>query len=209
MSRLTLALLGCLCAAGCGSPSQYNIELSKENQELEAQLQRLRQERDADRNRITALERQVGTVPTLSQDRLDRLVTVKGVEIGRLSGAADLDPRKEGHEGLKVYLRPVDEAGTGLKATGTVIVEAFNLGNPPVRIGHWEVTPEQIKDTWRELGPLEGFVLTLPWQQVPPDGSISFKVVFTDELTGRRFEDIRQTVVKLPQAPATQPIARP
>jgi hypothetical protein len=132
------------------------------------------------------------------------------VDIGRLSGAADLDPRKDGHEGLKVYLRPTDETGTGLKATGTVIVEAFNLGDEPIRVGRWEIGPEQIKDTWRELGPLEGFVLTLPWQTVPPSGDISFKVTFTDELTGRRFEEVRHTLAKLPpRGAATQPIARP
>jgi outer membrane murein-binding lipoprotein Lpp len=79
MIRLPLALMGCLwLAAGCGSPNKYNIELSKRNQELEAQIGQLRQEREADRSRIAALERKVGTVPTLSQDRLDKLVTVKG-----------------------------------------------------------------------------------------------------------------------------------
>src|SRR5687768_2382637 len=106
MTRLPLVLLVCLSAiAGCASPNAENARLRKRIQELEADLQSLHGERDADRSRIAALERQVGTVPTLSQDRLDKLVTVKGVEIGRLSGAADLDPRKEGHEGLKVYLR--------------------------------------------------------------------------------------------------------
>jgi outer membrane murein-binding lipoprotein Lpp len=210
MLRLSLALPGCLClAVGCGSPHQRNIELAKENQDLKARVEQLQKQRDADRNRIEALERQVGTVPTLSQQRLDRLATVTGVEIGRFSGAADLDPRREGHEGLKVYIRPMDAAGTGLKATGTVIVEAFNLGVEPVRVGRWEVGPDQIKDTWRELGPLEGFVLSLPWQKVPPDGNISFTVTFTDELTGRRFEEVRRTVATLPAAPATQPIARP
>ena len=196
---------------GCGAPDKVNIQLRKDNQQLQTQVAELKAQHDADRARIEALERSSGTIPTLPQQRIDRLFSVHGITLGRLSGATDLDPRREGDEGLKIYLSPVDETGGVIKATGQVVVEAFELGSSadanPRRGGRWEVTPEQLKGTWRELGPLQEFVITLTWQSPPPP-DLLVRVHFTDELTGRQYSAVKQVKVKTPSTrPSTSPAA--
>lgn len=196
---------------GCGAPDSVNIQLRKDNQQLQTQLAELKAQHDADRARISAFERSSGTLPTLPQHRLDRLFSVHGITLGRLSGPTDLDPARDGDEGLKVYLSPVDETGGILKATGHVLIEAFELGSEshaqPRRGGRWEIPADRLKNTWRELGPLQAFVITVTWQSPPPT-DLLMRVHFTDELTGRQYTAVKQVKVKLPGTrPSTAPAA--
>lgn len=211
-SRIILSVV-IAALAGCGAPDSVNIQLRKDNQQLETQVAELKAQRDADRARIAALEKSIGTVPTLPQNRLDTLFSVHDITLGRLSGAADLDPRRDGDDGLKLYLAPVDEAGDVLKATGRVLVELFVLGTSPdanpTRIARWELTPQQLKQTWRELGMLQSFVLSLPWSAPPPQADLLMRVHFTDELTGRQFSAVKQIKAKLPSTRPSTTAAAP
>src|SRR2546426_3363854 len=112
--------------SGCGHPSEANVQLRKDKQLLESQIFDLQQQLQSDRARIAGLEKQIGTVPTLPQERLDKLVTVHGIKLGRLTGGDPGDSPGAPDKGLKLYLTPVDETGEALKATGTVEVEAFD-----------------------------------------------------------------------------------
>lgn len=191
---LLLSALSCvLLSAGCGSPSAANIQLRKDKQQLEGQIAELQKLREADRARIAALEKQAGTVAMLPQTQLDRLFTVHGMEVGRLSGIADFDHDKPGPDGLRIYLAPHDESGAVIKATGKLVIEAFDLASPePRRIGRWEFDAAAMKAAWRGLGPMQNFVFDCPWQTRGPPEKLTYKVVFTDELTGRSFEAVGQ-----------------
>ena len=68
----------------------------------------------ADAATIRNLQARVGTIPTLSQERLEKLFTVHGIQLGRLTGGADLDRSKPGDEGIKVYITPTDDDGEPL-----------------------------------------------------------------------------------------------
>src|SRR5687768_17055437 len=111
-----------LCASvacfvlGCGKPDAANIELRKQNQSLRAELDELKARREGDLARFRALESQATTVPSLTQDRLDRLFTTHGIKLGRLTGGHDSDPDRAGDEAVKVYVVPVDADGDELKA---------------------------------------------------------------------------------------------
>src|SRR5437773_1888535 len=77
---------------GCGSPSAVNNKLRADNQALQEQIDALKRDRDADRATIKSLEERGGTAPTLPQARLDKLFTVYGIKLGRLTGGDDWDP---------------------------------------------------------------------------------------------------------------------
>jgi hypothetical protein len=201
--------------SGCTKPSGANIELRKQNQELNDRIAALEKSREADAATIRALEGRVGTVPTLPKDRLDRLFTVHGLSLGRLTGGMDEDPRKPGDEGIKVYAVPTDDGGDPLKAAGSFTIEAFDLANAqsPL-VGKWTFDTSAARSAWNGAAPLSyQYVLKAPWQQGGPPAheELTVKVTFTDGLTGRQFDAQKVVRVKLPAAssqPATTASSR-
>jgi hypothetical protein len=197
-----------LCA--CGSPNQANIELRKEKQSLEHEIDQLKSQVAADRARIQGLESQVGTVPTLPQSRLNEMFTVHGFRIGRLTGGADLQPNNPNDGGLRVFVTPFDDDGHPIQATGTLTVEAFDLEQSEgSRIGRWVFTPEQLKRAWQSFALIHGFVVDCPWQKLPTHAEIALKITFDDALTGGRYSELYQARVHLPPRGTTQPSTSP
>ena len=199
-----------LCASvalfiGCGKPNAANIALRKENQKLRDEIDDFKRQHDADLAMIVGLRSNATTVPTLPPDRIERLFTVHGLELGRLTGAMASDSKHSGDEGLQIYVAPTDAKHDTIKAAGSFVVEAFDLAaNGDARVGKWEFPIEQAEKNWYGEGLLYTYVLKCPWQHGPPAHSeITIKVRFTDGLTGRVFE--RQKVVKIHLPPATSP----
>jgi hypothetical protein len=178
-------------ATGCGSPNVASIEVRKQNQDLRDQIELLNRTHEADRATIRGMQNRAGTLPTLPQDRLDKLFTVHG-----------LDRTKPGDEGLKIYAAPTDETGEPIKAAGSFVVEAFDLAAKPPEIGKWTYDVDAVRKTWLGSLMLNHFVLTAPWQTVPKHDEITVKVTFRDALTGREFTAQKLVKVRLP---ATQP----
>src|SRR5438874_402601 len=115
MTSLLLAAAGMVFLVSCGSPNTASIVVRKQNQDLQVQIATLTRAREADAATIRNLQARVGTIPTLSQERLEKLFTVHGIQLGRLTGGADLDRSKPGDEGIKVYITPTDDDGEPLK----------------------------------------------------------------------------------------------
>jgi hypothetical protein len=208
-AALRMTLLAGLIAVltGCGSPNAANIELRKENQNLHDQIDSLTKSREGDRATIESLQNRVGTVPTLPQERLEKLFTTHGLKLGRLTGGADLEPSKPGDEGIKVYATPTDETGEPIKAAGSVVVEAFDLAAKPPEIGKWTFDLDATRKSWNGALMSHHYVLICPWQTPPRHDEITIKVTFHDELTGREFH--AQQVVKVhPPSPASAAINR-
>ncbi len=195
-----------LAVAGCAHPSEANIQLRRDNQQLSEKVAQLQQQLSAAQARIAGLEQEKGTLPTLPQDRLDKLVTVQGIKLGRLTGGAAGDTADAPDRGLKIYLTPVDETDEALKATGTVEVDAFDLDLPgDNRIGHWTFDAATLKSRWHSLGMLRAFVLECPWQKPPQHSKLAVKVTYRDDLTGRVFDQLQEVQVKIP---TTRPSTR-
>jgi len=195
-----------LAIAGCSHPSEANIQLRRDKQQLEGQVAELQQQLQTARARITGIEQEKGTLPSLPQERLDRMVTVHGIKLGRLTGGDPANIANAPDEGLKIYLTPVDETGEPLKSTGTVEVDAFDLTlGTDNRIGHWSFDANAMKPRWRSLAMLRAFVLECPWQKQPAHSKLAVKVTFHDELTGRVYDQIQEVNVKVP---TTQPTTR-
>lgn len=196
-SALTCLLAG--LGGGCGQPNRANIELRKKNQELQSRIDDLNRRHEADSATIRGMETNATTRPTLPQDRLASLFTVHGLNFGRLTGGADLDPGHPGDEALKVYIVPVDQQGDVLKAAGSFVVELFDLeqSDKPL-LGKWEFPADQAARNWYGQSLLYQYILTCPWQRVPEHQKLLVRVTFTDELTGRVFVENRDITIKPP-----------
>jgi len=207
--RWTSALL-CTSAlalvAGCGKPSAANIELRKQNQAFRDELTSLKLEKEGLAQSLSAATGAPPstTRPALSVEHLASLFTTHDLSLGRLTGAADLDPNRPGDEGLKIYVVPTDEQADTLKSAGSFVVEAFDLSaKQQTRVGEWTFDPQQSRAAWHGQGLLFTYVLTCPWQTAPTSaGEWTVKVRFTDTLTGRTLTKQAQVKVQ-PAAPAS------
>ena len=195
-----------LVGAGCGPPNRANIELRKENQQLKSQVTQLQQENRANLNVIQGLRDRQGALPTLPATRLAQLFTTHGLEFGRLTGGADLDPEKPGDEGVALYVVPTDETGDKLKESGTFDIDAFDLAEPhdPL-LGHWHFDLQQTRNAWSGFLLEYNYVLICRWQKVPRHADVTVKVTFLDELTQTPFTAQRVIHINLPPAPTSQP----
>ena len=182
MGVLSLCLTP-LLLAGCGSPSKANLELRKLNQQLNEKIGTLEQENTAARARIEGLEKRAAAPAT--QRTLDHIYTVHSIKLGRLCLA---NPT-----GIKVYLTPQDQDGDPAKAPGRVTIEAADLADPNNRVlDRWELRSAELKPRWRSLGPLQAFVLELPWKTAPGTSEIEVRVTFQDGLTDRVFRAVQK-----------------
>jgi hypothetical protein len=208
LSRTLCIALCCATAAvsGCGRPNQANILLRQQIQQMEAELETLRRQRQGDLATMRALQQQQPTVATLPPDRLEDLFTTHGLRLGRLTSGANLDPMRPGDEGITVHAVPIDQRGDLLKAAGAFIIEAFDLSRPDdPRLGRWQFTPEQAAEHWLAGMLMYGYSFNLEWQRPPQGTQVTVRVTFSDALTGREFTEQRVVDVDPPAAPATVP----
>jgi len=201
--RLLAALTCCvagIAAIGCGTPNKANIELRKQNQQLQAEIKTLKKQVEGDQTVIEGLRDRVGTVPTLPTTRLAQLFTTHSIRFGYLTGGADLDPNKSGDEGLAIYVVTADESGGKIKAAGTFDIDAFDLAEPKDRlIGHWHFDLEQSRQAWTNVLLEYDYAFLIPWQnKVPKHPDVTVKVTFFDELTQTTFTAQKVIHVNLP-----------
>lgn len=200
---LCLCLLGLTSLTGCvfgTSPSTVNIELRKEKQVLEARVAELEAKSAGDARIIQSLRESRPTIPTLPPERLTRLFTTTGLELGRLTGGLDLDGNKPGDEGVKVYIAPVDAESQPIKMAGSFTIEVFDLAdkeNP--LIGVWTFDVAEVRKRWRGSFLDYNYVLECPWKdRVPIHDELTIKIAFLDELTQTAFKTQTVVAVRLP-----------
>ncbi len=181
--RMWIVSASIALAAGCSSPNKANIDLRKQNQQLQGEVDSLKRQHEADAATLRAMEAKSPGIASLPQERINQLFTVHGIQFGKLTGADPDDPKK-----LKVYVVPTDGEGQQIKAAGSFVVEAFDLSNGDnARVGHWEFPLDQAAKNWYGRAMLYTYVLSCPWQSPPKHSDITLKVTFTDALTGRAF----------------------
>ena len=197
-----------LVIPACSSPSKANNTLRLDQQRLEQQIADLKRQHAGDEATIAELQNKVGTIPTLPQDRLEKLFTTHGIELGRLTGGDDFDPATPGDDGLRIGVVPMDQQGQKLKAAGSITVDAFDLSDPQdTHIGHWTFDLDQTKKNW--FGNLlYTYVLRAPWQKIPRHPDLTVRVTFHDELTGREFTDQKLIKINPPPPSTTRPTTR-
>lgn len=132
---------------------------------LEHRLKTLK-EQLAQRDRQIRLLREKLATATGLREYAGSAVLVKRVVIGRFSRLVDLDPARQGPEGVKVYLYLLDRDGDKIKRAGEVELKVFDLAGER-KLGHWLFSPSQALEHWRSGPLLNCFVFVLPWQEEP------------------------------------------
>jgi hypothetical protein len=133
----------------------------------------------------------VQTLSGLPEDvRLESLYSLESVKIGRYTGFYDKD--KDGkNEKLIVYIRPIDEEGDEVKASGAVDVQLWNLNkaDSEALLGEWRVQPDELKKLWYATLVTINYRLTFDIADKVDnfDDIMTVKVTFTDYLTGKVF----------------------
>lgn len=214
IGSLLVAFIALAASGGCGliggPRNTANIDLRKENQALRDQIAGLERQAQADAAMIRSHQDAAGTLATLPRDRLGNLFTTHDITLGRLTGGADLDPKRPGHEGLKVYVTPTDGDGDPLKAAGAFTVEAFDLSRGDgVKVGSWTFDVAAARRQWSSVLNRYNYVLTCPWQTTPGGDSLHVVVTFLDELTRGTFKRTVDVTVEAPGGSAPAPTTAP
>jgi hypothetical protein len=127
---------------------------------------------------------------------------IKEVLLGNGTGGRD-DDGIPGDEMLQVVVVPKDDDGTAIKIPARIAVAAFEISREgfKVPIGQWEITPEQLRKTWKSGLFGSGYFVPLSWDRPPTTDRIRIVVRLTT-LDGRDFEaDKDAKVVPLTRTP--------
>ncbi len=190
MRTIIIITVGCLLAiaAGCQSsdPAKEAKTLKQENAELKSQIEQSKSETEQLKSQVNVLSK----LP--SEARIEHLYDLQKIKITRYTNLYDKD--KDGKkEKLIVYIKPVDEQGDIVKATGAVDVELWNLdkNDGEAKLGSWHVTPEELKTLW--CATLITINYRLPFDVgdkiTGKEKELVVKVTFTDYPSGKVFKE--------------------
>jgi len=188
---LIFFVVGCQKADEGASLAVQIEELTLKKAQLQEQIEQSKGENER-------LKKQLQTLSGLPEEvRLESMYSLERVKLGRLSGFFDKD--KDGkREKLIVYVTPVDGEGDGIKATGSMNVQLWNLSKPEGQalLGEWDVPPGELKKVWFKTILAVNYRLTFDISDKVEsfDEPLTAKVTFTDYLSGKVFKD--QRVIK-------------
>jgi hypothetical protein len=191
--------------AGCKSNKQYEgieAELRTRNRELSETQRELERSRAINR----AYEQSRGPIPGGAEPAPHfptQACSIREIAIGRGTGGVD-DDAIPGDEYLMVVIVPTDEDKSPIKVPARASIAAWEFGPDGIkrRIGVWELSPEQLRSTWKQGLLATGYFVPLQWQTCPTVSRVRVAARLTT-LDGRMYEADRDISVK-PQMPAIQ-----
>ncbi len=197
------------CAGGCRNCDLVEAELrSRENdlRELRADLAQAESHNEALVRELSSIRH--GTAVKVSPELASQTYTLKQITLGRGTGGVDEDDCP-GDEALQVVLEPRDGDGHVIKAPGAVHVEAWEISPEGLKtpISSWDLTPLQLRHTWRSGLLSTGYVIVLPWKNWPTSEKLRVIVRFT-LVDGRLFEADKDVTIRL-TPPARRKIVPP
>ena len=207
MVRVTVAVVGAVVMAGCAAgQSDRILELRAQNDQLTQQLNEAGHCLVEQQAALDIQAQQIETLQVFGSARLEKLVYPTRLVIDRLSGGYDEDGQP-GDDGVRVYLKPVDEVGDTLKCAGAITVELFDLGNPDGQhgVGRVELDVDQVGAAWYGKLWTVHYTVQCPWSGPAGPGhrEITVRATFTDYLTGRTLRAQRVCTVALPGGKAS------
>ncbi len=188
-------LAGCANYAKNAPFYRQNVALHNQNALLVSQLK-------IERVKVANLQDQLAAktprLATLPSGRLDQLFTVNSIKISGDTRSSRLGNYPK-LRGFRIFVRTGMAGGMALPATGQFVLEAFDLAAPTgqERLGRWVFTPMESKKDWYGMFGIHAFAFDCPWKMPPSHGDITFKVAFTDALTGRLFTAQRLVKVRI------------
>jgi hypothetical protein len=123
-------------------------------------------------------------------------VAVQDLVLGSGTGGVD-DDGNPGDESFQVVVVPRDLDTTPIKVPGKLTVKAYEIGRDGIKtcIGTWDITPEQLRRTWRGGLLATGYFVPLAWDKPPATERVRLAVRFTT-LDGKAFEADRDVSVR-------------
>ncbi len=208
----------CLLAFGCAGRSSTDLlearlrERETRIADLQADLQRTREELKIARRELHLLERQRRTEDASAPlpEQLDRLARLEQVALSTLiSGGLDRDGLP-GDEGIVLLLTPLDSDGDLVKVPGQIEIEALELSRPAdqQRIGRWTFGTDESRELWHRGFFAAGYLLELPWQTAPRSSEVLIHARFTT-VDGRQFDTSRTFPIVPPEQPPQRLVETP
>ncbi len=195
---LVFAPLSCLIlwpTPGCHSPTE--LELQRQVDRLGEQAAERDNQLASQRITIEQLHKQLQVPRGWSDDDLKVLFSPEKIVLGTLSGGADYDD-KPGHDGITVYIKPIDRDGDAVKVAGDIRVQLLDLAAPKGErdVGEYFIPHDQVSLLWYGKFATYHYTVRCPWLSGPPaNDEITIRVTFVDFLTQRTMT--AQTVCKV------------
>ena len=199
---LLAALIG---LAGCAEKTDQLLQLETENRQLQRQLRQVQQQLSEKQDTLSQRDQQISELLKLGPQRVEALFQVERITLGRYTGGTNLDD-KPGHDGVRVYLIPQDDAGRTVTASGNIDIDVFDLAlkDQPLLMSY-SFSPDQAKEHWRSGSLANHYNITCSWKDTLPSGNeLTIRVTFGDYLTGRTFTATKQCTIRNPR-PQQQP----
>jgi hypothetical protein len=174
---------------------------------LTSRLRKLEKDKDGLQTVIIDQQKQIRSLQALGgAKRLEKIYNVSKIAIGRYTGGVDTDG-VVGHDAIKVFLRPIDQDGSTLKAAGDVKIQIFDLALPEkeVLIGEYKWPVDKISKQWSGGFMTYHFSFVCPWKKASPPKhkKLTVRVEFLDYLTGKIFVAQKVCEVRVKPTPTT------
>jgi hypothetical protein len=125
---------------------------------------------------------------------------VRSLTLGRQTGGRDV-ACGDGDDALQVVLEPRDPEGQSIKVPGTALIQVLEITAEGLKrpLSTWDISAEQLRQSWRTGLLTTGYVLCLRWKIYPATEKL--RVVAQLRLTdGRMFEADKDVTIRLPPA---------
>jgi hypothetical protein len=208
LGPLLLALAALTTVSGCRSFELLEAEmrsLEKDLNELKCQLLRTESENESlhrELHHIRQAKPGEATPPEVASQQFG----LRQLALGRGTGGFD-DDGCPGDEGVQLVVEPRDGDGHTLKAPGTLHVEALAVSPEGLKtpISAWDVSPGQLRRTWRSGWLSTGYHVVLPWQTWPTAEKVRL-VARLNLADGRVFEAEKDVTVRPTAAAMRRPL---
>lgn len=203
--RLLLVAMGLLAGCTFGGDGRdfrnENDRLRRRNLELQEKVEALETRLRGQQAEIERLRHTLrGPAPTVEGVQAGDVPRMSRIELGRMSGLAGAD-RAGPAEELRLYLRPIDQAGRFIPVAGRALVQLITLPEqaPPREIARRAYGPGELDEAYRSGLAGTHYTLKVPLEELDlPGESLTVKLTLTDGATGHRAET--QTLIRLPPA---------
>jgi hypothetical protein len=164
-------------------------ELTRENQNLREDKQRLENQTRKCDDELELARRQVQQVKEFGPDRPADLFVPVSIEIASLSGGANYD-EKPGDDGVTVHLRPKDADGQVVKIPGRITIQLLDnadMAAPKVIAVCEYEKPADLRRLWMGILGTNHYTIRCPFPDdvaLPASRKLLVSASFVDFLTG-------------------------
>jgi hypothetical protein len=191
-----LALALSLWGLGCHNNDLVEAELRTRERELRQLRGELTSAEWANESLSRELQDFRHGTPT-PPELASQTYAVRQIALGRQTGGYDRED-KHGDDALQIVVEPRDGDGHVIKAPGALHVEALEITSQGVKLplSTWDVSPAELRRSWKSGLFSTGYILVLPWQRWPTSDKVRVvvRLILPD---GRLFEADKDVKIRL------------